>query len=84
MAEITVKFYGSLDLFAREKGWQEKLKEGVKVPISESTRVRDILHLFKIPDRHIHLAFIGKEKVSREYELEDGDTLHLCPPIAGG
>lgn len=84
MGEITVRFYGGLALRAKEKGWHGKRQKGVKVPISESTKVRDILRLFEIPDRDLHLAFIGKEKVSLESELRDGDTLHLCPPIAGG
>jgi len=84
MAEITVKFHGGLDLLARKKGLQAKRREGAKVTLSESMRVRDILHLFEIPERDLYMALIGNKKVSLESELRDGDTLHLCPPLAGG
>jgi molybdopterin converting factor small subunit len=54
----------------------------LKIPSDES--VRGVVERLGIPEASVRLAFVGKERVTMDYHLKDGDRLNLFPAMAGG
>jgi molybdopterin converting factor small subunit len=80
MAEIIVKLYGGLIPSGTSPAGAGEIR--LEFPSGES--VRGVLQRLGILETKVHLAFVGKQRVTMEHLLKDGDILNLFPAMAGG
>lgn len=54
--------------------------------LDEPMRVVDLLNEWDIPShqQQFFTPYVNEEKKSRDYELQDGDSLFLYLPVGGG
>jgi molybdopterin converting factor small subunit len=70
---------GFLSFYSTSK--QEKLE----IPLEKKTPLRVLLDSLGIPVSNIYLSVVNGEQVAvEEAVVQDGDEVHLYPPIDGG
>jgi molybdopterin converting factor small subunit len=74
---IVVKLYGDLKMHAPG----DRNKFALTVP--QETTLGDIHEMLAIP-KHDNVSLINGRRAHRESRLEEGDTLVMFPPLAGG
>jgi molybdopterin converting factor small subunit len=84
VGKIRVRFYGAFCLIPEIMADKVRLKQGIVLTLAGPTCARDVLDRFKIPINDVHLLLIGKARVTLDAALNDGDTLHVYPMMAGG
>jgi molybdopterin converting factor small subunit len=84
LAEISVSLHGALEEMTRQFAGERTSAGWLKVRIEAPVKVREVLARLGISDSEVHLAFIGKKRATLVDELQDGDTLSVFPPMAGG
>lgn len=82
--EITLKLYAGLSQFLPENSD----KHTTKLDISSSETVFTILDKFKVPKESAHLVLLNGVYLQPEErdkpKINEGDTLAIWPPVAGG
>jgi molybdopterin converting factor small subunit len=84
LSEIRVKLYGALNLIDEVKKDKDRIKNGFLLCINESANVKDVLDMLKIPLKDANIVSIGKERVTLNAKLKDGDIVHIYPLMGGG
>jgi molybdopterin converting factor small subunit len=74
---IIVKLYGDLKAHAPSDQNQFSLT------VTRETTLGDIHKMLSIPE-HAHVSLINGRRAHRESRFEEGDTLVMFPPLAGG
>jgi molybdopterin converting factor small subunit len=74
---ITVKLYG--DLKKHAPGGQNQFE----LTVPHGTTLGDIHAMLAVPE-HAHVSLINGRRAGRESRFEEGDTLVMFPPLAGG
>lgn len=63
-------------------------KHSVSFDVPEGTTIYDVIDRFKVPRSKAHLVILNGVYVHfadrNSYKLQEGDTLALWPPVAGG
>jgi molybdopterin converting factor small subunit len=60
-------------------------KGSATLDLESGTTLRAVLHRLQIREGSVHVVMVNEEmEPDRERELNDGDSLVLIPPIAGG
>jgi molybdopterin converting factor small subunit len=77
---VKVKFIGMLAQYMKEKD-----DEGFWVIPESDLSIDDVLAMTDIAiSPYTFLTSVNNERKSRDYVLQDGDTLLLAPIVAGG
>ncbi len=77
--KITLKLYAAFrDLLGDSPGGCAKLD------LAENQAVLDVIRQFKIPEQIPKIILINGVQKTAADTLNDGDTLSIFPPIAGG
>jgi molybdopterin converting factor small subunit len=74
---IDIKLYGDLKKYA-PSGLSE-----FSMTVPPATTLADIHAMLAIPGDD-HISLINGRRTGRETRLEEGDTIVLMPPLAGG
>ncbi len=81
--EIEVKLYANLQDY-----YPDKVKEGndnsLSIVVEPGSNLSDLMQNLNIPEDEVKMTFINNRKQLDDYELQDGDTVAIFPPIAGG
>ena len=82
--QITIKLYAMLTEYLPPNA--EKNVGLLELP--EGTSVEKVVQQLQLPERYVHLVLINGVYVSPDNlagaTLNDGDTLAIWPPVAGG
>ena len=73
--EVEVRLFASLQKYRDEQD---------KVELEDGTTVADLLGTFGIPPSEVAIVLVNGKHATGEQLLNDGETLSLFPPIAGG
>jgi molybdopterin converting factor small subunit len=84
VAGISVRLYGALEERTRQVAGDRTAAGLLQIRSEGPVKVREVLARLGIQENEVHLAFVGKKRVTLGDELEDGDTLSVFPPMAGG
>jgi hypothetical protein len=79
---IKVRLFAGLDQDANLKGYDHH--EGLNLKIPRGTRLKKVVKMIRLPDRHLLAYFINGERVELWRKLEDGDDISCLKPAAGG
>jgi sulfur carrier protein ThiS len=74
---IDIKLYGDLKKYAPSGPSQ------FSMTVPPATTLADILAMLAIPG-NLHISLVNGRRTEREVRLEEGDTIVLMPPLAGG
>lgn len=84
MIEITLKLYASLAPFLPP----ESVKNTAPIKLEAGTTVLDVLEAYKLPLKSCHLVLVNGVFAAPAQRaslvLNDGDSLAVWPPVAGG
>ena len=82
--EITLKLYAGLSQYLPEN----TQKHSTKLDISSSETAFTILDKFKVPKQSVHLVLLNgiylQPEEREKQKINEGDTLAVWPPVAGG
>ncbi len=82
--DITLKLYATLSHCLPETA----KKNEIHLKVAEGTSVMDILNQYQVPKENCHLILINGNYTpllaAEAKILNDGDTLAIWPPVAGG
>jgi len=78
--KIYIKLKGRLGNF----GDLDHHKSDILLDIGDNIKIIDVLKEIRIPRKHIGLIVVNKKAVNINTLLNEGDSLTLYPPIAGG
>lgn len=81
--KITVKLHAALRRY-RPTEASGALHQSFALTVAPSATVLDLLASLAIPEGMVNGAAINGEVKELTTRLEEGDTLHLFPPSAGG
>ncbi len=78
-----------LKLFATLMGYlpPDANKNAVTVEVEEGCTMNQLLRRYRVPQEEVHLVLRNGHFVaegSRDHPMEEGDTLAIWPPVAGG
>ena len=62
-------------------------KNAVKLEITPGTTINQLIDQFKVPQSEVHLVLLNGlflQEADRDRPIEEGDTLAIWPPVAGG
>ena len=77
--QVTVKLFATLREYAKEGD------RGICVlDLPEETRIQEIVDMLKIPEGIPKILLINGVQKKLEDVIQEGDTLSIFPPIAGG
>lgn len=83
--KVTFKLFASLQDYLPVEA---KMKNALELDLPEGATIQQVIERFGLPQKSCHLALIDghfvppAERTSRP--LQDGNTLAIWPPIAGG
>lgn len=80
MIEVKVRLYGGLGKYSAGAG----IGEAMALPISENTRLSDLLAQLDVPQEKVNLTFVNHQQQGDNYQLRDGDQVGIFPLVAGG
>ena len=82
--DVTLKLYATLSNCLP----QGAEKNQISINVAEGTSVMDILNKYQVPKESCHLILINGNYTplltANSKILNDGDTLAIWPPVAGG
>lgn len=79
---IKVRLFAGLDQHVNLKTFDRH--EGLNLNIPRGTRLKKVVKMLELPDRHLLAYFINGERVGLWRKLEDGDDVSCLKPVAGG
>jgi len=79
---IKVRFFGGLDQDANLTNYDRQ--KGLNLNVPRGTRLKKVVKMIGLPDRHLLAYFINGEEVGLWRKLEDGDDISCLKPVAGG
>ncbi len=81
---ITFKLYASLGDFLPE----DAVANQIQLRITQTTTVRELIERYRVPDELAHLVLVNGVFIAPEDRAQrtfnEGDTLAIWPPVAGG
>jgi molybdopterin converting factor small subunit len=80
---LTVKLYGTLRRHRPETA-EGAPHHPFSLSLPENSTINDLVSLLKINDGAVNAAAVNGDSVSNETSLQDGDSVSLFPPTAGG
>jgi hypothetical protein len=79
---IKVRLFAGLD---QDSGLNDyDRQKGLNLNVPRGTRLKKVVKLIGLPDRHLLAYFINGERVGLWRKLEDGDDISCLKPAAGG
>lgn len=78
---IEAKVFATLRHFLPDS---DRRLEGDKWDISEGATVAQALEMLNLPEKEATIFLVNGRSADREKILNEGDVLHIFPPIAGG
>jgi len=82
--QITLKLYATLTSYLPE----EADKHSIKIEVDDDTTAFKIIDQFNVPREMAHLVLLNGVYMQPEGRdtptINDGDTLAIWPPVAGG
>lgn len=78
MIRVKVKAYAELQRYNPEKG------EEFIIEMEEGSRVKNLMHLLKLPDHLVMFILKNERKANEDDALADGDAVFFYPVIGGG
>ena len=78
---IQVKLFSTL---RRHVPNSDRRLEEDKWDITEGATVSQVLEMLNLPEKEATIFLINGRKAGRDQTLNEGDVLHVFPPIAGG
>ena len=79
---IKVRLFAGLDQDAELNGHDRQ--EGLNLNVPRGTRLKKVVKMIGLADRHLLAYFINGERVGLRQKLEDGDDISCLKPAAGG
>lgn len=83
--KITFKLFASLTTYLRTETASDNI---VELDVPAGTTIAQMVERFHLPDHLVHLVLVNGAYVAPENRasrsLQEGDTLAIWPPIAGG
>ena len=79
---IKIRLFAGLDQDADLKDYDREA--GLNLNIPRGTRLKKVVKLIGLPNRHLLAYFINGEQVELGRKLEDGDDISCLKPAAGG
>ena len=79
---IKVRLFAGLDQDAGLSDYDRQ--QGLDLDIPRGTRLKKVVKMIGLPDRHSLAFFINGERVGLRRKLEDGDDISCLKPAAGG
>lgn len=73
--EVNVKLFATL----RDGRFKEQTVE-----LSDHSKVADVIGKFDLPFEEVAISMVNGRDVDNDYQLQNGDTLALFPPVGGG
>lgn len=80
MISLDVKLYASLRNCAPKHDWSQPMK----VQLEDGATCGDLLAHFKVPYPRSVFAVVNGTRQKSDWELKDGDSVGLFPPVGGG
>jgi len=77
---VTVKLFASLQQFLPAGSTSRQ----VKLDVTEGSNVGHVLTGLGVPKQNAHLIMINGQQAGWDDVLNEGDTLSVFPPVAGG
>ena len=59
-------------------------QQGLDLNVPRGTRLKKVVKMIGLPDRHMLAYFVNGEQVGLRNKLEDGDEITCLKPAAGG
>lgn len=81
--EVSVKLYGSLRRY-RPTTAEGAAHHPFTLTLATGATIHELVQQLSIANGQVNAAAINNEAVSNTAKLQDGDTVHLFPPAAGG
>lgn len=78
--EIVIKLHYVLKSYAPGGDYRKPFT----LTVPGGSHISHALTALGMPPDGRYLLFVGTERVTRERELKDGDTVTILPPIVGG
>jgi molybdopterin converting factor small subunit len=78
--KVQIALYAGLSKFLPAGAENRK----ATIDVSEGSSVREIIARLGIPDDHPHILLVNGRQARPETVLQDGETLAVFPPLAGG
>jgi molybdopterin converting factor small subunit len=79
---IKVRLFAGLDQDAGLNGYDRQ--KGLDLIVPRGARLKKVVKMIGLPDRHLLAFFINGERVGLRRKLEDGDEISCLKPAAGG
>lgn len=83
--KFCLRFYASLGAYLPEAGGSGKT---IELELPEKTTPQDVIDRYQVPQRLAHLVLLNgiylPPPERRKVAINDGDTLSVWPPVAGG
>ena len=79
---IKIRLFAGLDKDADLKDYDRG--EGLNLNVPRGTRLKKVVKMIELPNRHLLAYFINGEQVKLGRKLEDGDDISCLKPAAGG
>jgi hypothetical protein len=79
---VNVKLFSGLDTIAGVPGPHPR--EGIPMHVPRGTRIRNLVKMLGLPDRHALAYFVNGERVGLGEKLRDGQEVACLKPSAGG
>jgi len=58
--------------------------EGIETEVKEGTTLKDIYNIFKLPENIQKITLVDGKHQKETYQVKEGETISIFPPIAGG
>ena len=78
---IETKIFSSLRHYLPDS---DKRLEGDRWEVTEGASVAQVLKMLNLPDEEAKIILINGRHAARERILNEGDVLHVFPPMCGG
>ena len=79
---IKIRLFAGLDQDADLKDYDRD--EGLHLIVPRGTRLKKVVKMIGLPNRHLLAYFINGEQAELGRKLEDGDDISCLKPAAGG
>jgi len=78
MARVTVKLYGILEKYNKEKGRE------VAIDLPGNSNAGELMSALSIPKERVTIVLVNGEPADQNHSLKEGDKVELFPPVSGG
>ena len=78
MASVTVKLYGILEKYNKEKGRK------VAIDLPGDSNAGELMSALNIPKERVTIVLVNGEPADPDHSLKEGDEVELFPPVSGG